>query len=265
AVRPGGIERARGAVPGRPGLQQRQRLRDHGRDRRGALHPPMRRNHAGLRLPRRRDVSAPALPRRRVPSHRRGRRLIGSGSMKLARVVRSTAWLLLASATACADDAGPSPQDTDTGTSGGTSTSTGPGPTDASGSGDTSGAPGSEASTATTGDGGSTDDATVDDTTGGPSVVVDDPIRVVYLADDATVGTDELWLRDEADYDAGPLRISHMLPAEAFISPFFPVSPDGRWLVYRMIQPRPGSQHELWAVDVSIAAPERAFRVDHIP
>lgn len=182
--------------------------------------------------------------------------------MKLARVVRSTAWLLLASATACADDAGPSPQDTDTDTSGGTSMSTGPGLTDASGSGDTTRAPGSEASTATTGDGGSTGDATVDDTTGGPSVVVDDPIRVVYLADDATVGTDELWLRDEADYDAGPLRISHMLPAEAFISPFFPVSADGRWLVYRMIQPGPGSQHELWAVDVSIAAPEGAFRVD---
>jgi hypothetical protein len=181
----------------------------------------------------------------------------------IARSRWATAAFLSAALLAACTDGGPaSVIDTETST-GGASSSSGTSPGTSASTEDTADATSEDGTSGSSGDTGDTADSTGDDeTTGGPTVTVDAPIRIVYLADEDTIGTDELWLRDEADYDAGPLRLSHTLPALAFISPFFPVASDGRWLVYRMIQPGPGSQHELWAVDISVPAPEAPFRVD---
>ncbi len=175
---------------------------------------------------------------------------------------RETIGLCAMLALACGDD-GSTPSDTDgtsgssgsTSGTGSTSTSTGAADTDEPGTSSTAGLD----STGVADSGGS------DSSTGGASVSIDEPLRLIFVADDAVGDIDELWYLDEADYEAGPVRVNQELIGPRLISPTVRVTDDGDWLLYRTVRLAPGAEHELWVVDMSGGAPAAGVRVDDTP
>jgi Tol biopolymer transport system component len=171
---------------------------------------------------------------------------------------RSGSWLLVVGfAVGCGDD-GSSASDSDSESSSGTAaTST----TGTSGSDDAPPVTSTSAADSTTLPG-STDTGGDGSSSSGGGVAIEEPLRIVFVADDDIEDVDELWFLDEANYEAGPMRLNQALIGPRFISPVTPISSDGRWLAYRTVRLAPGAEHELWLVDVATPVPEAGVRVD---
>ena len=175
---------------------------------------------------------------------------------------RGTIGLCAMLAVACGDDGGPT-SDTEgastssgsTGASGSTSVATNTSETGEPATSSTSGV--DSTGVADSGDSGSS--------SGGPAVSIDDPLRLVFVADDAVGDIDELWYLDEADYAAGAIRVNQELIGPRLISPTVRVTDDGGWLLYRTVRLAPGAEHELWVADMSGGAPAAGVRVDDTP